>query len=303
MKLHRLLARPFGSLIVLAALLLATLVPSLLTAGEIQRGIFFKAESNAGTAWLLGSVHMANESFYPLPTAVMNAYEQSPVLMVEMDQDSVPLTEQQAIMARTIMYPEGQSLSDSLEPEQRRLLQELLKDAGLALTAVDRFRPGFVAVMVAAMQAERLGYEAENGIDLHLIRKARGNKPILSIETFEEQMALMAELPEDDASVEEFFPTLEDTREMWEGIEDAWKQGDTDALYEAAIGEPLRDNPEAAPLYEALFFRRNRTMAKAISDCVGLHGNCFVVVGAGHLVGRQSVPAYLEDKGFRVTQF
>ncbi len=265
------------------------------------QGIFWQADYKEGTAYLLGSVHFGNANFYPLADHIMQGFADSKVLLVEMDDQKVSPQEQVAIMQSTVLYPPGDGIERHLSAATRKLLKHRLEELGIPLASVQQFRPGFLMITMAAMQAISLGYTPELGVDLHFIQKARGNKPIEQIESFRQQMELLANLPEDDAMIRDNLEQLDENEELWRKMEQAWRQGDDDRLYQLAIAEPLAEYPELQPLYEALFFKRNQNMANAVGQCVKTHGVCFVVVGAGHIVGERGIVDILRKEGVKMS--
>ncbi|WP_020406182.1 TraB/GumN family protein [Hahella ganghwensis] len=283
-------------------IVLLSLATTIWAAENSKKGLFWKAESSAGTAYLLGAIHLGNDSFYPLRADIMSAYEESPVLLVEMDDQAIPVQEQQKIMMETVAYPPGESLQQHVGAETMSAIQKRLDEFGVPLQAVQQFRPGFVAMMLASVQAMRLGYIPEKGIDFHFMGLARGKKPILQMETFRQQMEFMTAIPEDDEAIRETIEQMDDYAEMWEEMQAAWVTGDADRMYRVAIADPLEESPEAAPIYDVLFYQRNGPMADSVQQCVKEHKTCFVVVGAGHLVGDGSVVEALTEKGFSVRQ-
>ena len=72
MKQHS--AHPFSLL-----LLLVTLFT---TAQPVKAELFWTYEKDGQQGYLMGSVHFANESFYPLDKKILDAYERSSILVV-----------------------------------------------------------------------------------------------------------------------------------------------------------------------------------------------------------------------------
>ena len=77
-----------------------------------------------------------------------------------------------------------------------------------------------------------------------------------------------------------------------------WKTGDVDNLY-AIIFKSFEDYPQ---IENRLLRRRNIDWVKKIEEMMSEDKNILVIVGAGHLIGPDSVVALLEEKGYRVTQ-
>jgi uncharacterized protein YbaP (TraB family) len=81
-------------------------------------------------------------------------------------------------------------------------------------------------------------------------------------------------------------------------IADAWSYGDTVTLEKLLLGS-MRETPE---LYDRLLTQRNRNWVAPVEACLAEKKGCFVVVGAAHLVGRDSLVALLQAKGHKLVQ-
>lgn len=80
----------------------------------------------------------------------------------------------------------------------------------------------------------------------------------------------------------------------------AWEAGNPDALVSTVLAGA--SDPALAPLYQTLFYDRNRLMTDKIAGLVGAPKVHLAVVGAGHLVGEQGILAALARQGLRVRQ-
>jgi uncharacterized protein YbaP (TraB family) len=78
----------------------------------------------------------------------------------------------------------------------------------------------------------------------------------------------------------------------------AWANGDTKGLEVLMLGAFL-ESPE---IYERLLVERNRNWIPRVDTCIEQNANCFIVVGAAHLVGPDGLPTLLTKKGYKVTQ-
>ncbi len=286
---------------------LALLLASNFLAAE-NRGLLWevsrKGEANpeAVTSYLMGSIHFGKDSFYPLSKNTLDAYAASSILYIEVDEEQITPQALQALFLKYALYPEGESLRDHVSAETLGLLENLLAEFGVPLTAIENQKPMFISVMLAALQAQKLGYRPEKGIDKYFQKKATSQKTIRQIETFEDQMKLLAQLPIDDASLKDEFADMADYATMWDTMVKAWKTGDGDAMYQEVIAKPLKEYPRLKPLFEQLFFSRNIKMAQTAESCIQQKKRCFIVVGAGHLVGSRSVVDVLRNKGYSVKQ-
>jgi uncharacterized protein YbaP (TraB family) len=269
---------------------------------DAVRGLAFRYDKDGQTGYLMGSVHFGDRSFYPLSASVMQAFAGSDVLVVEIDDANITLEMRQQMMDRYGLYPEGETLSDHLSQRTRGVVQALLDEFALPFEAVQHHKPGFLATVLMVLQAQKLGYQGEFGIDNFFLERARGHKTIREIEDFAFQMRLLGSIPDDDAILYQTFSNMHQYQTLWADMIAAWKEGDGASLYELTIGRELRAHPELAPYYRALFFDRHPRMQDHVQQCVTQRERCFVVVGAGHLVGEAGLVEGLKKQGYTVTQ-
>ena len=271
-------------------------------AQPLKAELFWTYEKDGQQGYLMGSVHFANESFYPLDKQILAAYERSSVLVVEVDEGTVSEDERQRLIAAHGFYANNKTLRDHLSPKTLSIIEGLLKEFGIPLETVKNYQPGLLAITITALQAQKLGYQAEQGIDQYFIQKARYKKTIRQIETFAFQMELLTNLPVDDRILHDSFKDMSDYKATWEAMMAAWKRGDGDELYKQAIGDPLSDYPSLSEFFDVLFFDRHPNMANSANQCVKNKETCFIVVGAGHMLGRKGIVAELIRQGYRVDQ-
>ena len=79
----------------------------------------------------------------------------------------------------------------------------------------------------------------------------------------------------------------------------AWSAGDVDALDKLNNAEFRDKYPD---LFQTLVVKRNQNFTTQIQDLLKGDGVSFVAIGAGHLVGKEGVPALLEKQGYKVTR-
>ena len=84
---------------------------------------------------------------------------------------------------------------------------------------------------------------------------------------------------------------------VYKRLVDAWLAGDVGRLRREALEPMLKQAPGE---YRALVVDRNRRWIGRIEQRLAGQGEAVMVVGVGHLVGPDSVPALLRRDGFRV---
>jgi uncharacterized protein len=253
--------------------------------------------------YLTGSIHVGKPDLFAFAPSIEAAFARSTALVVELDPEAMDPKTARAIVARLgVTAPPVQGLSASLAPETRALLPAGLASVGLTPAAVESMRPWLLAMTLSVMELNKAGFSPESGIDLLLLRRARGHKAIVELETMEGQLRAMAGLPAEvqDLMVRSTLREAPLTAALFARIASAWERGDADAIAEVVF-EDAKD-PGFAPLYDAFLLARNRRMAASLADLLHKPGTYFVAVGAGHVVGPEGIPALLARKGFTVQQ-
>lgn len=269
-----------------------------------DRGLLFQATQGDNTVYLLGSIHLANPSFYPLRDTILNAYNSSDVLVVEADVVAMESDQklQQQVMQETF-YPAGDELKNHLSPAVYAELKAWLHKRQIPEMHFNRMRPAIAMITLSLVEMQARGLDPNAGIDRHFLLQAhRQNKPTLELESIMQQLQLLNSLEKPELILQQTLNQLEEMDQFVPRMTGAWKAGDQEALHDLTFRTGIEEHPELAQLHERLFYQRNRAMAKKIQAFSKQHGTLFVVVGAGHLVGDKSLVAYLRSAGYGIQQ-
>lgn len=292
---------------VIPAVLLCLLGP-LLRGGEPQAGqgerlFLWKAVSAEATVHLLGSIHVGLPDFYPLPAEMEQAFAAADNLVVEVNMAAMDrATMQKAVMEKG-SYSGDDTLSQKLSKPTLEMLTAYCEKNGMALAALNKFKPWLVGMTLAMVEIQKAGFRPDLGIDMHFI-KAAGKKPILELESANSQFDLLSSFPDElqDAMLKNMLGESGKVREKFGKMAAAWKKGDVDELDEMVLKSELKKYPELKPFHEKLFDERNVQMAGKIGGYLKGKGSYFVVVGAGHLIGEKGIVTLLKKQGFTVEQ-
>jgi uncharacterized protein YbaP (TraB family) len=273
--------------------------------GLEARSLLYKVSSEQSTVYILGSIHLAKAELYPLDEAIVKAYEKSDVLVVEVDPSSeVSVSMMQEVMSDLGMYPPGMSLKTQLSENTYKSLLSYTKKIGLSIDEMQRMKPWVVMLQLTVTEMMHLGYSPELGIDNYFLDRAKAeNKTVAELETAAEQMALLSK--DDDAFQDKLLLyTLESMTELeplLKSMFDSWKNGESDKL-EKIISLPLDEDPSIKEIYDELITKRNYKMSEKIEGFLKSDKDYFVVVGSGHVIGKEGIVNLLQRQGFRVIQ-
>ncbi len=246
-----------------------------------RRFLLWKVTSSTATVYLLGSVHVATPEFYPLPEAMESAFAASKVLAVEVNVDNIDPSKSLELAQERGMYSDGDSLSRHLSKQTSDALDNFCGKYGMPREGLETFKPWFVAMTVTVLAVEQGGESHELGIDKHFMNEVRPPQQIDELESAEFQLSVLS-----SASEQEQEELLASTLNL---------SGDADKLERI-----LEEESTPKSFYKRLVEDRNLSMAAHVEDYLKGREQCFVVVGAGHLVGSKGIVKLLEGKGYHV---
>lgn len=304
------LFRPKGFRYTAAALIFCLTISIAISAGlhaqqraqqAATKHCLWEVETQSSKIYLLGSLHVLKSDAYPLPQVIEHAYAYSRKIVFETDLGGMMNADVQAKMLTLGLYPEDQDLLQNISEDTRRSLEKKMKNLGLPMEQFVRFRPWFLAVTLATLELQRLGFNPLYGIDMHFYGKARSDKKkIAFLESVEFQLDLLGRMNTHDqnAFLDQTLKDLELAAQKASDMMIYWQTGDGENLYKLLF-ESFEGYPQ---IQDRLLVRRNKDWAIKIGQMLKETDTVLVIVGAGHLIGPNSVVELLEQKGYNVTQ-
>ena len=248
---------------------------------------------------LFGSIHLLSNATHWRTPALEAELAKADAVWFEIPLGRTAQADAVALMQAKGLLPAGQTLSALLPPALETRVIALARTEGLAPAALERMRPWLVELELTLVFYQRQGYREDLGVESQINAAAPPAIPRGAFETLAEQVALFADdpVPEQVASLKETLDDIDADPGTFNRAADAWRRGDVKGI-ETEVIEPMRKDDEA--LYRRLLVERNRRFADRIEQMAKGHQRVFVVVGVGHLVGPDGVPAMLRRDGVRV---
>lgn len=277
-----------------------------------SRHMLWQVSDSNSSVYLLGSVHFADASFYPLDTAITNAFDRSDELAVELDMSDtavfMEIARQTELRGK---LKEGQSLAQVLPQDVKKQLDSICASWYLAPEVLYGYKPWSAAMTLSSLAIMRLGFDPNLGIDFFFLHAAQeSKKKVVSLESAEDQIAvLVGEGLPDSLGIYYLRSTIGEMQVMDSSITlmmGAWIKGDDSLFREAMYMEPegsATDSLLDAQIEDLVYIARNKTMADSVASFLTQDRKVFVVVGAAHMAGKgDNVLKLLRDKGFTVEQ-
>ncbi|PIP80983.1 MAG: hypothetical protein COW84_02265 [Gammaproteobacteria bacterium CG22_combo_CG10-13_8_21_14_all_40_8] len=259
--------------------------------------------------YLFGSIHVGNPSMYPLSQQIETAFFESDKLVVEADISGSGALAAISWLLLNGVNPLHKTLDDLLTTKTLALLKKTLKQHKLSYDTVKTLKPWIIAMQLTGLSFMMEDSRPELGVDIHFLLKAhQQHKSILELESIAEQFALFENF--DLKTQEQFlFGTLQDLQSDEHQLNQMisyWKSGDSRGLSKIVLDEFEKNKQETNEvekvLYNSLFLNRNKKMAQKIDELLHAGGRYFVVVGAAHFLGKESILHFLEQKGIQIEQ-
>jgi uncharacterized protein len=260
----------------------------------------WKVQGPHATVYLFGTVHVL-KSTTQWRTAKIDAAFASSTALYEEVPDGDDATAMRPLVQQLGLDP-AHPLSAQLDDAGKAKLAAFESAYGLPATAIDALRPWLAAITVSVLPMTRAGYDPKSGVDSVLRAMARTQgKSLMGFETAEQEMHFLADLPQQDQVQYLLYALNTSDRAVSQvgDLVDAWAAGDTAKLESMLNADLFKQYPT---LYQTLIVQRNRDFAGKIEQMLKGNGVTFVAVGAGHLVGPDSVQTYLAKDGIQATR-
>ncbi len=257
----------------------------------------WRYENGSTRLYLVGSIHVLKAALLPLPKRIEAAFSQADHVVVEADVMNADAAAIAQTFAKFAFLPDGTRIEESLSAAQHDRLSDELRQLGIGLADVARFKPIFLASQLSVARLTTFGYLPNYGIEAHFLSRL-GDRTLHELETVEQQLALLASPPMAD-QVEMLVNTLDDMAEMEPLIAQlvrAWFLGDDGELLRLFEQYTVGSDADRR-LMEMLIYERNVTLAAGIKEFLAKPGTWFVLVGAGHLPGPRGIVALLDAQG------
>lgn len=265
------------------------------------------------TVYFLGSMHALDDSCYPLPNEITDAYNASDSLAVECDIFAyMGDLASQMELAQSMMYQDGTTIADHIDADLYESAKQILTDAGMYLPLYDMYNVTMWSSLIESAMMMEAGLDSTKGLDMQMLTTAHEeDKDIIEIESAEFQNELLYTQPDElnEFMLETYVYYFEDQCEELEKSFELWKAGDMKEYIETEdefgdIDIEISDELQAMidNYNKQLLDDRNAGMIEKAKGMIDGGQNVFYVVGAAHFYGETGILKGLEDAGYTVEE-
>lgn len=276
-----------------------SLSTSLLLSIGLQAASVWKVSHEQHSLYIGGTIHVLTPADYPLAKEYDLAYQASDKVIFETDMDTVTSAEFSQKMMNQMMYSDGTTINQVLRPDTYQALAVHLSSRQMTMQTFASHKPSLLAISLTFFELQAMGYTSE-GVDMYYANMAKTQgKELGWLETPDEQLAFLAKLGGDDpnAVIEYTLKDIIKMPKMFAQLHSTWLTGDMQGMADVGI-TPFKDDYPV--IYQNLLVTRNNNWLPQIVDMLNDSPIEFVLVGALHLSGPDSILTMLKSKGFKI---
>lgn len=252
----------------------------------------------SGEAWLFGGIHSLPKELEWITPAMQMAMDKSDRLILEIT-NSDDQSELADIFRNLASSKNQPPLALRVDAANMPTALQLADSMGMKDSSIEQTEDWALALNFASAATAGIGQSGQYGTET--VMKAQykdSKKPIEQLETAQEQLGIFDALPK-NAQRAMLNSVLEDApyaKENYVKLVQLWMTGDVTAL-EEIMRAGLLKNPV---IRENILMKRNQNWAEQIDAKIRTGQSPFIAVGAGHLVGENSLPQLMAAMGYRV---
>jgi uncharacterized protein YbaP (TraB family) len=299
MSLISRLARAASASLIAVSLLVtascASTTASRPAAASVQEPAMWVVRDEDSTLYLFGTVHVMKPDAAWRTPRIAAALAASDELVLEIKEVDDPTAAMAGIQRHGLDL--HNRLSSKLTADENARLAVAARAMGMDPAAFEPLRPWLVSLQLVVGALTRAGYAPEAGVDKLLKAEAlRAGKRIAAFETIDQQLGFFGALPPEVELMllRESLDDFDQSAAVFDPLAAGWLRGDLDALERYMVTD-WKD--QAPTLYRTLIVNRNIDWANQIETRLEGSGTSFIAVGAGHLVGPDSLQVQLRRKG------
>jgi uncharacterized protein YbaP (TraB family) len=249
---------------------------------------------------LFGSVHVLPPNMDWTPPVLDQALKAADDIWFELPVDAQTEADTAALATQMGVLPPDGSLFKILSPADGALMSKVAAAYDVSPALLDRLQPWLAEIALAGGAYRKIGADANSGVEKTIAAMATPKAKRKAFETPAEQIALLASGSQEEqiASLRETMQEMDEKPDEFQTLVKAWVDGDIKALEHEALDPIRKGSPE---LFRRLVSDRNARWTQVLDNRLKGHGVTVVVVGVGHLIGPDGVPARLRALGYSVT--
>lgn len=276
---------------------LAALAATLTLAGGVNAApAIWKVSDGDSSVWLFGSIHMLPDGMEWRTEIFDNLLDEADRIYFETDLGMEAQTRILALTMERGFARDGVLLNHRIDAKLMSKVRSAAETYAVPVPTLLAMQPWMAASTISVAALTAAGYDPTKGVETTLVSEIPVERQGF-LETAEQQIEAIAGGSEAD-QIQMLVATLAETdglAAMVDTMVAGWLDGTPDVVADIFLAD-LGAYGEA--FVDRLITQRNENWVEQIVTMLETDEEAFLVVGAGHLVGPDSVVTLLENKGF-----
>ncbi|MDA3812989.1 MAG: TraB/GumN family protein [Candidatus Cloacimonetes bacterium] len=276
-----------------------------------SKNFMWEIQGGKNTAYLLGSIHTMPKDVYPLDEQIETAFQESDVLVVDVDATTLDQNEVSSFIGLNAVYQDSINLQSVIDEELFNNISLKMQELGLTEEQLKAFKPWFVSLNLGLGALQKIDITTGLGIDLHFLNKAHESEmPIKELETAISQLEALSSM-DDQTQIDYLQYSIDDYEQsttIFMDMLEAWKTGDTKKMKTVTKVKMLELEeklPGIIDFYHKMFTERDEKILVKIEKLLNNKEEkvYFIIIGAVHLVGEDGLIKLLNNNGYKTKQY
>ena len=246
-----------------------------------------------------GSYHMGDKRITKLDQKIIDIFDNSDYLALEIEDDTDSVDQSQFLMK------DGKTLQDVVTPEFYAKLEKFSEEHPMyVLKAYQNYNLGFNSTVIETLPLLEAKATTPGMDTIFQKRAKKNNKEILAFETMDFQLNLLTGYSDEFymQTIEYFIDNYDEAAKLQLDLYEAYLKADVDEMLKLLAEDEEIENGEEATeeqikFYEAMYTNRNNHMTDVIKEYLADNKNVFVVVGAAHVLPEGGILDQLKQTG------
>lgn len=271
----------------------------------ISKTFFYEVTKNNSKSYFLGTIHVGDESIYPLDKSIINAFKNSQALILENYAGEPNKNEEfRNLLFKHAFLKEGDNIKKHISKKQYLKLHEEFEKLGLPDSEFKTLRPWYVGSRLINVKITQFGYKFEYDIENYFINESKmTNKPIKSLDSIESYIKFLSEMDKDnrlsflDASIDR----IDKYDSIFKTMLKTWKTGDEKGYMKMYLGDFYCER-KFKKLVKHVVYERNNQLTKKCENYLKEKKTYFFIINSGNLLGNKGILNQLKSKGYKIKQ-
>lgn len=248
---------------------------------------------------LMGSIHVGDNRVTKFDKIITDIYEGSDYLAVEVDTTDVTVDENMFLL-------ESGTIDDLVNDEvKEKLVNFSSKHILFPYDSVKIFTLGYIQNYISLLPTIESGLTS-GGVDEYFLKLAhKDNKNIISLETYESQLAFFTDYSNDFyiKQIVYAIDNYDEQKQMMKDLYEAYLSGDKNKIEKIleTEEEDIEITEEDERYNQAMLYDRNESMTENVRRFLNENKNVFMIVGEAHVLGEGGIIDLLKDENYTIS--